>query len=75
MTDEHHFKAFIHITQTAPKLQHSDIKLHNLHTKLPVKGCFDTTVRNVTCGFKTQFAVLEGRIQSPPLLSRDRYAL
>ncbi|CAC5402710.1 unnamed protein product [Mytilus coruscus] len=36
----------------------------------PVKGEFKTKVRNATCGMETKFIVIQGRINSPPLLSR-----
>jgi len=54
-----------------PILKKSKIKLHNLQNQLPVKDAFDTIVRNKTCGALTRFVVVEGRIDSPPLLSRN----
>jgi hypothetical protein len=62
LMDEHQFKAFQHGTDKAARLKKNDIKLQNLQTSLPVKGCFKTTVRNATCGVKTMFIVLGGWI-------------
>lgn len=71
LMDKHQFKSFQHRTQTSPVLQPCDIKLRNLQTRLPVRGCFETTIRNATCGIRTQFVIMDGKMNSPPLLSRD----
>ena len=39
--------------------------------KLELKGEFQTVIRNWTCGKVTKFAVVSGRIHSPPLISKE----
>ena len=69
--DEHQFKAFSHRTHDKPILANSNVKLHTLQHKLEVKGEFQTVIRNETCGKPTKFVVVSGRIQSPPLISKE----
>ena len=71
LMDEHQLKALIHRSENKPKLETSQVKLHNLKTELPVKGQVDATVRNATCGVNTKFIILKGRMNSPPLLGRE----
>ena len=69
--DEHQFKAFSHRTHDKPILANSNVKLRTLQYKLEVKGEFQTVIRNETCGKPTKFVVVSGRIQSPPLISKE----
>lgn len=69
--DEHQFKAFTHRTHDKPILANSNVKLRTLQHKLEVKGEFETVIRNETCGKLTKFVVVSGRIQSPPLISKE----
>ena len=69
--DEHQFKAFSHRTHDKPILANSNVKLRTLQHKLEVKGEFQTVIRNKTCGKPTKFVVVSGRIQSPPLISKE----
>ena len=69
--DRHQFKAFIHRTHDKPILEGSKVKLHTLQHKLEVKGEFQTVIRNETCGKPVRFVVVFGRIQSPPLISKE----
>ena len=64
--DEHQFK-----THDKPILANSNVKLRTLQHKLEVKGEFQTVIRNETCGKPTKFVVVSGRIQSPPLISKE----
>ena len=54
-----------------PILEASKVKLHTLQHKLEVKGEFQTVIRNETCGKPVRFVVVFGRIQSPPLISKE----
>ena len=69
--DEHQFKALIHRTSTNLTLTPSKTKLNTLQSELPVKGEFTTTIRNKTRGARARFVVVKGRINSPPLISKD----
>lgn len=69
--DEHQFKAFIHRTHDKPILEASKVKLHTLQHQLEVKGEFQAVIRNETCGKLARFVVVFGRIQSPPLISKE----
>ena len=69
--DEHQHKALQHRSSKPQVLKASHIKLHTLQSALPVKGEFKTIVRNKTCGTETKFVVVRGRINSPPLISKD----
>lgn len=39
--------------------------------ELPIKGEFDAVFRNQTCGKRTTFLVIKGKIRSPPLISKN----
>ncbi|XP_038054673.1 uncharacterized protein LOC119726895 [Patiria miniata] len=69
--DEHQHKALQHRSSNPQSLQASHIKLHTLQSDLPVKGEFRTIVRNDTRGAATKFVVVKGRINSPPLISKN----
>ena len=71
LMDEHQFKALIHRSREPLNLQRSETKLYDLQRKLPVKGEFSTVIRNETCGTPAKFVVLQGRMNSPPLLSKE----
>ena len=45
--------------------------MSTLQSKLAVKGEFKATIKNKTCGTVARFVVVEGRINSPPLISND----
>ena len=69
--DEHQFKALTHRASTNLTLTPSKTKLNTLQSELPVKGEFTTTIRNKTRGARARFVVVKGRINSPPLISKD----
>lgn len=69
--DEHQFKALANRSSVKPTLHPSRVKLSTLQSELPVKGEFTATVRNQTCGAVARFVVVRGRINSPPLISKD----
>ncbi|XP_015762118.1 PREDICTED: uncharacterized protein LOC107341222 [Acropora digitifera] len=69
--DEHQFKALIHRASTNLTLTPSKTKLNTLQRELPVKGEFTVTIRNKTRGARARFVVVKGRINSPPLISKD----
>ena len=71
LMDEHQFQALLHRTNEKPTLEHWQIKLNTLQHPLHVKGKFETIIRNQTCGKPATFVVVKGRINSPPLLSKD----
>ena len=71
LMDEHQFKGLNHRSTEEVTLQNSNIELHDLQKQLPVKGEFKTMVRNETCGIVTKFIVIEGKMNSPPLLCRQ----
>ena len=53
------------------ELHKSQTKLRTLQNDLPVKGEFNAILRNQTCVKRTKFLVIEGRINSPPLISKN----
>ena len=69
--DEHQFQALLHRTNHKPTLETCQMKLNTLQHPVKVKGKFETIIRNQTCGKSTTFVVVNGRINSPPLLSKD----
>ena len=71
LMDEHQFQALLHRTIHKLTLEHCQIKLNTLQHPLKVKGKFETIIRNETCGKPATFVVVKGRINSPPLLSKD----
>ena len=71
LMDEHQFQALLHRTEHKPTLAPCQIKLNTLQHPLHVKGKFDTIIRNQTCGKPATVVVVKGRINSPPLLSKD----
>jgi len=69
--DKHQFKALQHRSKTDLKLEESSVSLKTLTSKLPVKGEFTATLRNATRGMVTKFIVIDEKIHSPPLLSKE----
>ena len=70
LMDEHQFKAFKNRCQEERELEPSNIRLHTIQGELTVKGKFKTIARNQTRGIPTEFIVIRGRIQSPPLVGK-----
>lgn len=68
--DEHQFQALMNRSEKNLTLETSQVKLSTLQSKLPVKGEVKTIVRNETCGMNTRFVIVEGHINSPPLISK-----
>jgi hypothetical protein len=74
--DEHHFHKLLRGTSEHIVLEKSKLKIHKctfvntLQNRLKVSVVFRATVRNETRGTETTFVVLEGKINSPPLLSK-----
>ena len=52
-------------------LRKSSTRLRTLQNDLPIKGEFDAILRNQTCGKHAKFLVIKGKINSPPLISKD----
>ncbi|XP_028407514.1 uncharacterized protein LOC114530123 [Dendronephthya gigantea] len=72
LMDEHQFRALVNrCGKDQPTLQPSQTKLSTLQSKLVVKGEFKATVKNRTCGTVARFVVVKGRINSPPLISKN----
>ena len=72
LLDEHQFKALVNrCGENRPILQATKTRLSTLQSKLTVKGEFDATIRNKTCGTLVRFVVVQGRINSPPLISKN----
>ena len=68
--DEYQFRALRYRSSTELTLHKAETKLRTLQSELPVKGEFNAVVRNLTCGVPTKFVVIQGRINSPPLISK-----
>ena len=73
--DEYQFKALTNCTRERITLVPSRTKPNNLQGELPVKGEFTATIRNKTCGTVARFVIVKGRINSPPLISKDTCTL
>ena len=69
--DEYQYRALQHRSTSKMDLQNSQIKLHTLQNQLLIKGEFEAILRNQTCGKPTKFLVIKGRINSPPLISKN----
>ena len=68
--DEFQFRALQqHRSAKDLGLQNSKVKLQTLQNELPVKGEFNAVIRIKTCGVRSRFVVVKGRINSPPLIS------
>ena len=66
--DEYQYKALLHRSESKMELQKSQTKLRTLQNDLPIKGEFEAILRNETCGKRTEFLVIKGKINSPPLI-------
>ena len=51
--------------------EHQFKALVKQQSKLTVKGEFEARIRNKTCGTLARFVVVQGRINSPPLISKN----
>ena len=69
--DEHQYRTLLHRSKYNMNLQRSQTKLRTLQNDLPIKGEFDAVLRNQTCGKCTKFLVIKGKINSPPLISKN----
>ena len=69
--DEHQYRALLHRSKYNMNLQRSQTKLRTLKNDLPIKGEFEAVLRNQTCGKRTKFLVIKGKINSPPLISKN----
>ena len=74
LMNEHQFKVFANRTAHPPDLQPSKIKLNTLQHPLPVKGEFNTVIRNQNCGRMAKFVVAKGRISFLPCFSKTTLA-
>ena len=68
---EYQYRALQHRSEYDMELHKSQTKLRTLRNDLPVKGVFNAILRNQTCVKRTKFLVIEGRINSPPLISKN----
>jgi len=59
-------------TQEKLELAESNTEIRTLQNSIEVLGEFETTVRNHTRGVQTKFIVVNGKINSPPLLGQRR---
>ena len=69
--DEYQFKALKRRSQEIKELSPSRNTLKTLHCDLTVKGEFTTTLRNKSRGTQSKFLVIQGKMDSPPLLSKS----
>ena len=68
--DEYQFKALRHRSQEIGTLLQTKETLRTLQSNLRVIGEFPVTLRNKTRGTHTRFLVIEGHMDSPPLLGK-----
>ena len=68
---EYQFKALKHRSQEIKELQPSRDTLKTLKSDLTVKGEFTATLRNKNRGTRSMFLVIQGKMDSPPLLSKS----
>ena len=69
--DEYQFKALKHRSQEIKELEASRDTLKTLQSDLTVKGEFTATLRNKNRGTQSKFLVIQGKMDSPPLLSKS----
>ena len=73
--DEFQFRALQqHRSAKDLGLQNSKVKLQTLQNECPIKGKFNAVIRIKTCGVRSRFVVVKGRINSPPLISKTTLA-
>lgn len=71
LMDEHQLNALVNRSKNKPALKPGKAKLSTQQQKLELKGEMRTTVRNETCGKLSRLVVVNGQLNSPPLLSRE----
>ena len=69
--DEYQFRALHHRSKEIKELKPSKDTLKTLQSTLTVKGEFQTTLRNRNRGTTTKLLVIEGKMDSPPLLCKN----
>ena len=69
--DEYQFKALKHRSQEIKELEPCRDTLKTLQSDLTVKVEFTTTLRNKHRGTQSKFLVIQGKMDSPPLLSKN----
>ena len=69
--DEYQFKALKHRSKEIKNLEPSRDTLKTLQSDLTVKGEFTATLRNKNRGAQGKFLVIQGKMDSPPLLSKS----
>ena len=68
--DEIQYLDYMTKTQEKPELAESKMEIRTLQNTIDVLGEFVTTVRNHTRGIQTTFIVVNGQINSAPLLGK-----
>ncbi len=69
--DEFQHRAILHRSKEDVTLRPSNVKLKTVKEAMKVMGEFHTIVRNETRGARARFIVVEGHIDSKPLLSKE----
>jgi len=71
--DEYQFRALKHRAKEIRELDGSKDTLETPQSDLEhvVKGEFHTTIQNKNQGAKSKFLLIEGKMDSPPLLSKN----
>ena len=69
--DEYQFKALKHRSQEIKELEPRRDTLKTLQSDLTGKGEFTTTLLNKNQGTHSKFLVIQGKMDSPPLLSKS----
>jgi len=69
--DEYQFKALKHRSQEIKELEPGRDTLKTLQSNLTAKGEFTTTLRNKNRGTQSNFLVIQGKMDSPPLLGKS----
>ena len=69
--DEYQFRALKHRSREINNLEPSRDTLKTLQSDLTVKGKFTATLRNKNQGAQGKFLVIQGKMDSPPLLSKS----
>ena len=68
--DEYHYSVLQHRSEYDMELLTSQSKLRTLPNDLPVKEEFSAILKTQTCGKRTKFLVIKGRMNSP-LISKN----
>ena len=63
--DEHQYRALLHRSDCKMDLRRSSTRLRTMQNDLPIKGEFDTILRNQTCGKRARLLVIKGKINTP----------